>query len=66
MLSVVYMLMGHMAYCINNIMLLITLFRIGPITGPRSAVFVRGRRPMANTADRGPETRPIRKYLSND
>ena len=26
----------------------------------------RGRRPSANTADRGPVTRPIRKYLIND
>ena len=47
-------------------MLLIKLFRIGPVTGPRSAVLDRGRMPRANTADRGPETRPIRNYLIND
>ena len=46
------------------IVLLIKLFRIGPVTGPMPAVLVRGRRPRANTghtADRGPETGPIRK-----
>ena len=34
--------------------------------GPMSAVLVRGRRPWANTADRGPMTGPIRNYLIND
>ena len=48
------------------IMLLIKLFRIGPVTGPRSAVLVRGRRPRANTADREPVTGLIRNYLIND
>ena len=33
-------------------MLLIKLFRIGPVTGPRLAVLDRGRRPRTNTADR--------------
>ena len=48
------------------IMLSIRKFRIGPVMGPRSAVLVRGRRPWANTADRGPVTGPIRNYLIND
>ena len=47
-------------------MLLIKLIRIGPVTGPRPAVFVRGRRPRANTVDRGPVTGPIRNDLIND
>ena len=46
-----------------NVMLLIKLFRIGPITGPRLAVLDRGRRPRSNTADRGPVTGPIRNNL---
>ena len=42
-------------------------FRIGPVTGPRSAVLARDRRPWANTADRGPITWPIPpNYLIND
>ena len=50
----------------NNIMLLIKLFRIGPVTGPRLAVLDRGRRPRSNTADRGPVTGPIRNNLINE
>ena len=49
-----------------NIMLLIKLFRIGPVTGPRLAVLDRGRRPRSNTADRGPVTGPIRNNLINE
>ena len=48
------------------IMLLIKLFRTGPITGPRLAVLDRGRRPRSNTADRGPVTGPIRNNLINE
>ena len=48
------------------LMLLIKQFRIGPVTSPRSAVLARGRRPRANTTDRGPVTGPIRNYLIND
>ena len=48
------------------IMLLIKLFRIGPVTGPRLAVLDRGRRPRSNTADRGPVTGPIRNNLINE
>ena len=48
------------------IMLLIKLFRIGPVTGPRLAVLDRGRRPRSNTADRGPVTCPIRNNLINE
>ena len=43
----------------HTIMLLIKLFRIGPVTGPGLAVLDRGRRPRSNTADRGPVTGPI-------
>ena len=50
----------------NVIMLLIKLFRIGPVTGPRLAVLDRGRRPRSNTADRGPVTGPIRNKLINE
>ena len=50
----------------SNIMLLIKLFRIGPVTGPRLAVLDRGRRPRFNTADRGPVTGPIRNNLINE
>ena len=49
-----------------TIMLLIKLFRIGPVTGPRLAVLDRGRRPRSNTADRGPVTGPIRNNLINE
>ena len=35
-------------------MLLIKKFRIGPVTGPRSSVLVRDRRPWANTAVEDP------------
>ena len=53
--------------CIKSvIMLLIKLFRIGPVTGPRLAVLDRGRRPRSNTADRGPVTGPIRNNLINE
>ena len=52
--------------CINIIMLLIKLFRIGPVTGPRLAVLDRGLRPGSNTADRGPVTGPIRNNLINE
>ena len=48
------------------IMLLIKLFRIGPVTGPRLAVLDRGRRPRSNTADQGPVTGPIRNNLINE
>ena len=54
------------------IMLLIKLFRIGPVTGirpvtgPRLAVLDRGRRPRSNTADRGSVTGPIRNNLINE
>ena len=51
---------------IFNIMLLIKLFRIGPVTGSRLAVLDRGRRPRSNTADRGPITGPIRNNLINE
>ena len=47
-------------------MLLIKLFCIGPVTGPRLAVLDRGRRPRSNTADRGPVTGPIRNNLINE
>ena len=47
-------------------MLLIKLFRIGPVTGPRLAVLDRGWRPRSNTADRGPVTGPIRNNLINE
>ena len=50
----------------NNIILLLKYFRTGPVTGPRSAVLARGRRPMSSIADRGPVTRPMRNYLIND
>ena len=49
----------------NTIMLLIKLFRIGPVSGPRLAVLDRGRRPRSNAADRGPVTGPIRNNLIN-
>ena len=49
-----------------TIMLLIKLFRIGPVTGPRLDVLDRGRRPRSNTADRGPVTGPIRNNLINE
>ena len=49
-----------------TILLLIKKFRIGPVMGPRSAVMVRGRRPWANTAERGSVTLLIRNYLIND
>ena len=45
---------------------LIKLFRISPVTGPRSAVLAHGLRHRANTADIGPVTGPIRNYLIND
>ena len=48
-----------------TIMLLIKLFRIGPVTGPRFTVLDRGR-PRSNTADRGPVTGPIRNNLINE
>ena len=48
------------------IMILIKLFRIGSVTGPRLAVLDRGRRPRSNTADRGPVTGPIRNNLINE
>ena len=48
------------------IMLLIKLFRIGPVTGPRLAVLDRGRRPRSNTADFGPVIGPIRNNLINE
>ena len=54
----------YIEFCI--IMLLIKLFRIGPVTGPRLAVLDRGRRPRSNTADRGPVTGPIRNNLINE
>ena len=47
-------------------MLLIKLFRIGPVTGPRLAVLDRGRRPRSNAADRGLVTGPIRNNLINE
>ena len=47
-------------------MLLVKKIRIGPVMGPRSVVLARGRRPWANTADRGPVTGPMRNYLIND
>ena len=50
----------------RNIMLLIKLFRIGPVTGLRLAVLDQGRRPRSNTADRGPVTGPIRSNLINE
>ena len=53
-------------FSVNNIMLLIKLFRIGPVTCPRLAVLDRGRRPRSNTADRGPVTGPIRNNLINE
>ena len=49
-----------------DILLLIKEFRICPVMGPRYAVLALGRRPWANTADRGPVTGPIRNYLIND
>ena len=60
----VYLTISFVSDC--SIMLLIKQFRIGPVTGARSSVLARGRRPKANTADRGPVTRPIRNYLIND
>ena len=48
------------------IMLVIKQFRIGPDTGPRSAVLARGLRPKGNTADREPVTGPVQNYLIND
>ena len=53
-------------HLIHTIMLLIKLFRIGPVTGPRLAVLDRGRRPRSNTANRGPVTGPIRNNLINE
>ena len=53
-------------YSYDTIMLLIKLFRIGPVTGPRLAVLDRGRRPRSNAADRGPVTGPIRNNLINE
>ena len=50
----------------GTIMLLIKLFRIGPVTGPSLAVLDRGRRPRSNTADREPVTGPIRNNLINE
>ena len=47
-------------------MLLIKLFRIGPVTGRRLAVLDRGRRPRSNTADRRPVSGPIRNNLINE
>ena len=47
-------------------MLLIKLFRIGPVTGPRLAVLDRGRSSRSNTADRGPVTGPLRNNLINE
>ena len=49
-----------------NILLLIKKFRNGPVMGPRSVILARGRRPWANTTDRGPITGPVRNYLIND
>ena len=46
-------------------MLLIKLFRIGPVTGPRLAVLDRGRRPRSNTADLGPVT-PVTGLIRNN
>ena len=66
---------GSTVYCIleqdaltlqSTIMLLIKLFRIGPVTGRRLAVLDRGRRPRFYTADRGPVTGPIRNNLINE
>ena len=37
-----------------------------PVMGQRSAVLAQGRRPWANTADRGPVTRPKRDHFIND
>ena len=51
---------------IHTIMLLIKLFRIGPVTGPRLAVLDRGRRPRSNTAGRGPVTGPIPNNLIHE
>ena len=45
---------------------LIKLFRIGPVTGPRSAVLDLGLRPRSNTAHLGPVTGPIRNNLINN
>ena len=42
-------------------MLLIKLFRIGPVTGPKSAILVL--RLRTNTADLGPVTGPIQNNL---
>ena len=50
----------------NTLVLLIKLFRIGQVTGPMSAVLAQGQTSRANTADRGPETRPILNYLITD
>ena len=47
-------------------MLSIKRFRIGSVTGSRSAVLVRRRRPRTNTADQGPVINPIRNPLTND
>ena len=44
-------------------MLLIKLFCIGLVRGPRSAVLNRGRRPRSNTAAQEPVTGPIRNNL---
>ena len=57
---------GCQIFTCISIMLLIKLFRIGPVTGPRLAVLDRGRRPRSNTADRGPVTGPIRNNLINE
>ena len=47
-------------------MSMITQFRIGPVTGPRSAVLTLGLRPPANTADLGPVTGPVRNHMINN
>ena len=45
---------------------LIKLFRIEPVTGPRSVVLDLGLRPRSNTANLGPVTGPIRNNLINN
>lgn len=53
-------------HSVSTIIFWIMKLHIGPVTCPKSAVLVRGRRLRANTAVRGPVTGPIRSYLINN
>ena len=61
------MIWTDMDFCqLINKNLINQVLRIGPVTGPRSAVLDLGLRPRSNTAYLGPVTGPIRNNLINN